>query len=114
MAGGEGESERQDEQVSLGSLVWHYRPGWQPQALRSAHLADAPGTRRVIQGEHLTIHYLSPFEVTVCRVRGDRMMRSRSPGRLGNGWLFPLTVAHRTALAIWVEGVGTGDGTVHR
>lgn len=90
------------------------RPGWQPQALRPAHLADAPGTGRIVQGEHLTIHYLSPFEVTVCRVRGDRRMRCRSPGRLGNGWLFPLTVAHRTALAIRVEGVGTGDGTVHR
>lgn len=64
---------------------------WLARNLFAAHfsqLADAPGTGRVVQGEHLTIHYLSPFEVTV--------------------------VAHRTALAIRVEGVGTGDGTVHR
>lgn len=53
-----------------------------------SQLADAPGTGLIIQGEHLTIHYLSPFEVTV--------------------------VAYRAALAIRVEGVGTGDGTVHR
>lgn len=53
-----------------------------------SQLADAPGTGLVVRGEHLTIHYLSPFKVTV--------------------------VAHRAALAIRVEGVGTGDGTVHR
>lgn len=57
-------------------------------AAHLSQLADAPGTGLVIQGEHLTIHYLSPFKVTV--------------------------MAHRAALAIRVEGVGTGDGTVHR
>lgn len=64
---------------------------WLARDRLTAHLsqlADAPGTRLIIQGKHLTIHHLSPLEVTV--------------------------VAYRAALAIRVEGVGTGDGTVHR
>lgn len=57
-------------------------------AAHLSQLADTLGTRLIVQGEHLTIHHLSPLEVTV--------------------------VAYRAALAIRVEGVGTGNGTVHR
>lgn len=75
----------------MGRLVQSPMCDRQPQALRPAHLADAPGTGLIIQGEHLTIHYLSPFEVTVYRDR-DGTMRPRSTWET---WALVASPTHR-------------------